>query len=198
MPDHPSCTAPPLKNWPFWTGETEKATAKSWQINFIDISIFTAMWYPPSHGRDDPHYLQTDRPLHYNHPAPRQCSSFPSAQTPEQDPEVAAVFLVLFFFLLLMIEKGESNHSNLVEEIMETLNTLTNCLLLQYMGYLESTPFCCFLPPHVFHLTPLSQTRVRAHTHTSTHTFHYAKELLQGKFSQTLMASDCSLATPAF
>lgn len=79
-----------------------KTTAKSWQINFIDISIFTAMRYPPSHGRDDPHYLQTDRPLHYNHPAPRQSSSLPSAQTLEHDPEVA----VLFFFAFCYDKKG--------------------------------------------------------------------------------------------
>lgn len=78
----------------FFDQRSRKATAKSRQINFIDISIFTAMRYPPSHGRDDPHYLQTDRPLHYNHPAPRQSSSPPSAQTLEHDPEVA----VLFFF----------------------------------------------------------------------------------------------------
>lgn len=168
MPDHPSCTVSPLKKWPFWTGETEKARAKSWQINFIDISIFTAMWYPPSHGRDDPHYLQTDRPLHYNHPAPRQSSSFPSAQTPEQDPEVAALFLMPFFSPLLTIEKGESNHSKLVKEIVEALNTVTNCSLLQQIGYLESPPFCCFLPP-MYSTLPLSHRHVRAHTHTHTH-----------------------------
>lgn len=42
---------------------------------------------------------------------------------------------------------------------------------------------------------------VRACKHKSTtytHPFHYTKELLQGKFSLTLMASDCSLATLAF
>lgn len=138
------------------------------------------MWYPPSHGRDDPHYLQTDRPLHYNHPAPRQSSSFPSAQTPEQDPEVAACFLMLlslffFFFLLfvlfclflLTIEKGELNHSKLIEELMETLYAVTKCSLLQDVGYLESAPFHCPLPPHTFCPTPLSlsQTHTHAHTH---------------------------------
>lgn len=85
----------------FFDQRSRKATAKSWQINFIDISIFTAMRYPPSHGRDDPHYLQTDRPLHYNHPAPRQSSSLPSAQTLEHDPEVA----VLFFFAVCYDKK---------------------------------------------------------------------------------------------
>lgn len=111
---HPACRAPRLptpwsalwaslylffsfptkKPSTFFDQRSRKATAKSRQINFIDISIFTATRYPPSHGRDDPHYLQTDRPLHYNHPAPRQSSSPPSAQTLEHDPEVA----VLFFF----------------------------------------------------------------------------------------------------
>lgn len=91
-----TCSFPfsPKKPSTFFDQRSRKATAKSRQINFIDISIFTAMRYPPSHGRDDPHYLQTDRPLHYNHPAPRQSSSPPSAQTLEHDPEVA----VLFFF----------------------------------------------------------------------------------------------------
>lgn len=39
-------------------------------------------------------------------------------------------FSCLFFSPLLMIEKGESNHSKVVEEIMEALNNVTNCLLL--------------------------------------------------------------------
>lgn len=144
------------------------------------------MWYPPSHGRDDPHYLQTDRPLHYNHPAPRQSSSFPSAQTPEQDPEVAALLLMLLFFFfffclfLLTIEKGEPNHSKLIEDIMETLHAVTNCSLLQDVGYLESTPFCCGLPPIYSTLSlplplspsfPLSLSLFLSlsHTHTRAH-----------------------------
>lgn len=76
------------------------------------------------------------------------------------------LFLLFFFFFLLTIK--ESNHSKLVKDIMEALNTITNCLLLQYIGYLESTPFCCFLPPHVFHPT-VSHRHVCAHTHTRTH-----------------------------
>lgn len=200
MPDHPSSTTSPLKNPPSRTRETEKATAKSWQINFIDISIFTAMWYPPSHGRDDPHYLQTDRPLHYNHPAPRQSSSFPSAQTPEQDPEVTALSHASFLFCLfpLKTEKGESDHSKPIKESTEALCTVTKCSFLYDASYLQSAPFRC--PPPILHPRPLYHRRAHTHVHAHTHTltFHYAKELLQGKFSQTLMASDCSLATPAF
>lgn len=53
------------------------------------------------------------------------------------------------------------------------------------------------LPPPPTHFLPYpSLSPIRTHMHI--HTFHYAKELLQGKFLQTLMASDCSLATPAF
>lgn len=101
----------------FFDQRSRKATAKSWQINFIDISIFTAMRYPPSHGRDDPHYLQTDRPLHYNHPAPRQSSSLPSAQTLEHDPEVA----VLFYFAVCYDKKkkkSESKGPQIVKELI--------------------------------------------------------------------------------
>lgn len=77
------------------------------------------MRYPPSHGRDDPHYLQTDRPLHYNHPAPRQSSSLPSAQTLEHDPEVA----VLFFFAVCYDKKkkkkmSESKGPQIVKELI--------------------------------------------------------------------------------
>lgn len=58
----------------------KKSWAKNWKINFIDIPILTAMWYLPSHRKDGPHYLQNDRPFHYNHPAPRLSSSLPSAK----------------------------------------------------------------------------------------------------------------------
>lgn len=77
-------------------------------------------------------------------------------------------FSCLFFSPLLTIEKGESNHSKLVKEIVEALNTVTNCSLLQQIGYLESPPFCCFLPP-MYSTLPLSHRHVRAHTHTHTH-----------------------------
>ena len=163
------------------------------------------MWYPPSHGRDDPHYLQTDRPLHYNHPAPRQSRSLPSAQTLEHDPEVA----VLFFFAVCYDKKKKKewiertpNSQRTNQEYRETKG-----IWLMNPGWMESSLHLSTLPAHS--CTPrghLHKDTHTLHTHTHTqaraethvHTFHHAKELLQGKFSPTLMASDCSLATLAF
>lgn len=153
---------------------------------------------PPSHGRDDPHYLQTDRPLHYNHPAPRQSSSLPSAQTLEHDPEVA----VLFFFAFCYDKNKRGGPHIVKERISRQRNKrrLTLSILdiqsLVFIWHPPCTPMYTRVSPGQGDTHTYKHTQ--AHAGTRAHAFHHAKELLQGKFSPTLMASDCSLATLAF
>lgn len=115
-----------------------------------------------------------------------------------------AFFCCFFVFFVLFVpvndreKRVESQQTNLRDygspKHCNQLFTFARCWLFRKCSFpLLSPPY---IPPYPS--LSLSNTHTHTHMHTHTHTFQYAKELLQGKFSQTLMASDCSLATPAF
>ena len=186
-----TCSFPlsPQKPSTFFDQRSRKATAKSWQINFIDISIFTAMWYPPSHGRDDPHYLQTDRPLHYNHPAPRQSRSLPSAQTLEHDPEVAVLFFsAVCYDKKKKKKKSESKGPQIVKELIRSTGKQKAFDLWILDGWDLSSLHLSTLPAHS--CTP------GGHLHKDTHSTHTHTHKLEQRHAYTLstMPRNCCKA----
>lgn len=70
---------------------------------------------------------------------------------------------------------------------MEALYAISNCSLLQNVGYLESTLFHCPLPP-TYSTLPLSLSHTHTHTYAHTHT-HTHFPLCQGTAARQILTN---------